>query len=56
MYMSCVFSYSLSQGTLKGFDQVINLILDESHERVYNTVTGVDQVILGLYIIRGDNV
>lgn len=43
-------------GTLKGFDQTINLILDDSHERVYSTSQGVEQVILGLYIIRGDNV
>uniref|UniRef100_A0A0B6ZCJ0 U6 snRNA-associated Sm-like protein LSm8 n=1 Tax=Arion vulgaris TaxID=1028688 RepID=A0A0B6ZCJ0_9EUPU len=43
-------------GTLKGFDQTINLILDESHERVYSTGQGVEQVILGLYIVRGDNV
>uniref|UniRef100_T1IUW5 U6 snRNA-associated Sm-like protein LSm8 n=1 Tax=Strigamia maritima TaxID=126957 RepID=T1IUW5_STRMM len=45
-----------SQGTLKGFDQTINIILDESHERVYSTVQGVEQVVLGLYIIRGDNI
>lgn len=44
------------KGTLKGFDQTINLILDESHERVFSTTQGVEQVILGLYIIRGDNV
>lgn len=44
------------QGTLKGFDQTINLILDESHERVYSTNQGVEQVVLGLHIIRGDNV
>ena len=43
------------QGTLKGFDQTINLILDESHERVYSNTAGVEQVVLGLYIIRGDN-
>lgn len=43
-------------GTLKGFDQTINLILDESHERVFSSTSGVEQVILGLYIIRGDNV
>ena len=42
-------------GTLKGFDQTINLILDDSHERVYTTA-GVEQVTLGLYIVRGDNV
>ncbi|XP_014677696.1 PREDICTED: U6 snRNA-associated Sm-like protein LSm8 [Priapulus caudatus] len=43
-------------GMLKGFDQTVNLILDESHERVYSTVTGVEQIVLGLYIVRGDNV
>jgi len=43
-------------GTLKGFDQTINIILDESHERVYSTTQGVEQVVLGLHIIRGDNV
>ncbi|XP_030856363.1 U6 snRNA-associated Sm-like protein LSm8 [Strongylocentrotus purpuratus] len=43
-------------GTLKGFDQTINLILDESHERVYSNTAGVEQVVLGLYIIRGDNI
>nr|CAD7430718.1 unnamed protein product [Timema monikensis] len=46
----------LRQGTLKGFDQTINLILDESHERVYSTTQGVEQVVLGLHIIRGDNI
>ncbi|KAH7948000.1 hypothetical protein HPB52_017603 [Rhipicephalus sanguineus] len=46
----------LFEGTLKGFDQTINLILDESHERVYSSDHGVEQVPLGLYIVRGDNV
>ena len=27
----------LWQGTLKGFDQATNVILDDSHERVYST-------------------
>ena len=27
-------------GTLKGFDQTINLILDQSHERVYSAAEG----------------
>ncbi len=31
-------------GTLKGFDQTINLILDETHERVFSTSQGVEQV------------
>jgi len=42
-------------GILKGFDQLTNVILDECHERVYS-LNGVEQVVLGLYIIRGDNV
>lgn len=58
--LSLIFSFIVLlfflKGTLKGFDQTINLILDESHERVFSTTQGVEQVILGLYIIRGDNV
>ncbi len=40
---------------LRGFDQTINLILEDSLERVYSSQQGVEQVPLGLYIIRGDN-
>lgn len=47
--------FSLWQGLLKGFDQTINVILENSHERVYSSASGVEQVALGLYIIRGDN-
>eukprot|EP00271_Cylindrocystis_brebissonii_P005309 TRINITY_DN17297_c0_g2_i1.p1 TRINITY_DN17297_c0_g2~~TRINITY_DN17297_c0_g2_i1.p1 ORF type:complete len:100 (-),score=17.59 TRINITY_DN17297_c0_g2_i1:444-743(-) len=43
-------------GILRGFDQATNLILDESHERVYSTKAGVEQLVLGLYLIRGDNI
>lgn len=43
-------------GTLKGFDQTINIILDESHERVFSTTAGIEQIVLGLHIIRGDNI
>jgi U6 snRNA-associated Sm-like protein LSm8 len=43
-------------GTLRGFDQAINIILDDSYERVFSSTDGVEQVLLGLYIIRGDNV
>lgn len=42
-------------GNLRGFDQTTNLILDECHERVFSPSAGVEQVVLGLYIIRGDN-
>ena len=50
----CTLSLSF-QGKLKGFDQTVNVILNESHERVYSTSSGVEEVPLGLYIIRGDN-
>lgn len=43
-------------GTLRGFDQAINIVVEESFERVFSSSTGVEQVPLGLYIIRGDNV
>mmetsp|Transcript_15922 Transcript_15922/g.28282 ORF Transcript_15922/g.28282 Transcript_15922/m.28282 type:complete len:99 (+) Transcript_15922:313-609(+) len=43
-------------GILKGYDQTNNLVVDECHERVYSTQSGVEQLVLGLYLIRGDNV
>lgn len=42
-------------GNLRGFDQTTNVILDECHERVFSPDCGVEQVVLGLYIVRGDN-
>jgi len=43
-------------GTLKGFDQTLNIILEESFERIYSSSQGVEQIPLGLQIIRGDNI
>lgn len=43
-------------GNLRGYDQTVNLILDECHERVFSPTAGVEQVVLGLYVIRGDNI
>ncbi|EJW87448.1 small nuclear ribonucleoprotein splicing factor [Wuchereria bancrofti] len=43
-------------GLMKGFDQTINLVLEDSHERVFSEDSGVEQIPLGLYIVRGDNV
>ena len=40
---------------MKGFDQHMNMIMEECHERVYSSDAGVEQVVLGLYIVRGDN-
>ncbi len=36
--------------------QTINVILDDTHERVYSPNAGVEQVVLGLHIVRGDNI
>ncbi|KAA3468138.1 sm-like protein LSM8 isoform X2 [Gossypium australe] len=55
-HYSFVFPLPNAKGILKGFDQATNIILDESHERVYSTKEGVQQLVLGLYIIRGDNI
>ena len=44
------------QGTLRGFDQSINIIIEDAVERVFSATAAVEQVPLGLYIIRGDNV
>ena len=43
-------------GTLRGFDQVTNVILEDCSERVYSSESGVEEAPLGLYMIRGDNV
>ncbi|TYZ59988.1 hypothetical protein PybrP1_002163 [[Pythium] brassicae (nom. inval.)] len=43
-------------GVLKGYDQCINVVLDDSFERVYSTKEPVEAVELGLYIVRGDNI
>uniref|UniRef100_A0A7S0TCV1 U6 snRNA-associated Sm-like protein LSm8 n=1 Tax=Ostreococcus mediterraneus TaxID=1486918 RepID=A0A7S0TCV1_9CHLO len=43
-------------GVLRGFDQVVNVILEDCHERVYSTTSGVEHAPLGLYMIRGDNI
>lgn len=38
-----------------GFDQLINLILVDTFERIFS-MNGMEQISLGLKIIRGDNV
>lgn len=42
-------------GTLLGNDQVQNLILNDAVERIYSADDDVEEVDLGLYVIRGDN-
>lgn len=43
-------------GELKGFDQTTNVVLSGSVERVFSLDEPVEEVPLGLYLIRGDNV
>ena len=45
--------YSL-KGVLRGYDQRSDIVLSESVERVYNIDDGVEQVPLGLYLVKGD--
>jgi small nuclear ribonucleoprotein (snRNP)-like protein len=54
-YRAHIVCYRNIIGTLKGFDQTINIVLSDSHERVYSSDSGVMQNVLGLYLIRGDN-
>jgi len=41
-------------GTLSGFDQRSNIILSNSTERVYSADEAVEEVPLGLYLVKGD--
>ena len=41
-------------GTLRGVDNVGSVILSGCVERIYSSENGVEEVPLGLYIVRGD--
>ena len=42
------------QGVLKGVDMQTTLVLSECRERIFSEGGGVEEVALGLYIVRGD--
>jgi len=42
-------------GTLRGVDGVTNLLLSNCKERIYSEEDGVQEVDLGVYLLRGDN-
>jgi U6 snRNA-associated Sm-like protein LSm8 len=44
----------LCQGVLSGFDQKSNVVLSNSTERIYSLDEGVEEVPLGLYLVKGD--
>lgn len=39
---------------MAGFDQKSNVVLSDSKERVYSTEEGVEEIPLGLYLVKGD--
>ncbi|KAH9998610.1 Sm-like ribonucleoprotein [Russula vinacea] len=41
-------------GVLAGYDQKSNVVLSDSKERVYSIDEGVEEVPLGLYLVKGD--
>ncbi|EST05038.1 Ribonucleoprotein LSM domain protein [Kalmanozyma brasiliensis GHG001] len=43
-------------GTLRGSDAVGSIILASSIERIFSADEGVEEVPLGLYILRGDSI
>ena len=43
-------------GTLRGYDQATNVIVDESVERIYREDAGAETIALGLYVVRGDTI
>lgn len=44
----------LKQGTLAGSDMKVNVILSDAVERVYSPDEGVEEVPLGLYLVKGE--
>jgi U6 snRNA-associated Sm-like protein LSm8 len=39
---------------LAGYDQKSNVVLSDSKERIYSLDEGVEEVPLGLYLVKGD--
>jgi U6 snRNA-associated Sm-like protein LSm8 len=46
----------LISGTLRGYDQLQNLVLQKSYETVYSRDSPPERIELGLFVVRGDNV
>ncbi|KAJ7683006.1 hypothetical protein B0H17DRAFT_1205425 [Mycena rosella] len=41
-------------GVMVGFDQRSNVVLSDSKERIYSIDAGVEEIPLGLYLVKGD--
>jgi U6 snRNA-associated Sm-like protein LSm8 len=47
-------STTFFKGVLSGYDQKSNIVLSDSKERVYSMDEGVEEIPLGLYLVKGD--
>jgi len=43
-------------GIMAGYDQKSNVVLSDSKERVYSIEEGVEEIPLGLYLVKGDQI
>ncbi|KAL5480998.1 LSM8 [Sanghuangporus sanghuang] len=43
-------------GVLSGYDQRSDIVLSEAVERIYSMDEGVEEVPLGLYLVKGDQI
>ncbi|KAI0739548.1 Sm-like ribonucleoprotein [Daedaleopsis nitida] len=43
-------------GVMAGYDQKSNVVLSDSKERVYSMEEGVEEIPLGLYLVKGDQI
>ncbi len=46
----------IRQGSFTGFDQHTNIILANTRERIFSRDSAMEEVPLGLYVMRGDNI
>lgn len=52
---NCTESLShIHKGILAGYDQKSNVVLSDSKERAYSSDEGVEEISLGLYLVKGD--
>lgn len=43
-----------NKGVMAGYDQKSNVVLSDTKERVYSMEEGVEEIPLGLYLVKGD--
>ncbi|GJJ77964.1 U6 snRNA-associated Sm-like protein LSm8 [Entomortierella parvispora] len=43
-------------GQLTGYDQAANVILSQTHERIFSSSEGMKSVPIGVYVVRGETI